>query len=127
MAMIRLPPRSSPVKKVLINKKEAFLISIANSSQFGNNAYIAPDAKIDDGFFDIAILSPFKKRQSANIGLKLFTKKIDQSHLIEIIKARKVSISSLKDFAIHIDGEPMGKRKELNIKIKPSSLNIIVP
>lgn len=106
---------------------EAFLISLANSSQFGNNAYIAPNAKIDDGFFDLTLLSPFRKRESLIIGLKLFTKKIDQSHQVKIIKTKEVKITSEKDFTLHIDGEDMGIKKELNVKIKPSALNIIVP
>lgn len=108
-------------------ESKAFLISIANSSQFGNNAFIAPNAKVDDGFFDLAILSPFRKRESASIGLRLFTKQIDKSHFINIVKAKSLSISSSTPFAIHIDGEPMGIKKELNVKIKPSSLNIIIP
>ncbi len=106
---------------------EAFLISFANSSQFGNNAYIAPRAIIDDGFFELVLLSPFRKRDALNIGLKLFTKKIDQSKYLNIIKTKQVRITSDTKFAIHNDGEDMGTKKELNIKIKPSSLNIIIP
>ena len=73
------------------------------------------------------MLSPFRKRASANIGLKLFTKKIDQSKYLNIIKAQSVKITSDSDFAVHMDGETMGKKKELNVKIKPSSLNVIIP
>jgi len=106
---------------------EAFLISFANSSQFGNNAYIAPEAIIDDGLFELVMLSPFRKRASANIGLKLFTKKIDQSKYLNIIKAKSVKIRSTAEFSVHMDGETMGQKKELDVKIRPSSLNIIVP
>ncbi len=106
---------------------EAFLISIANSSQFGNNAYIAPNAIIDDGYFELVLLSPFQKRSALNIGIKLFTKKIDESKYLSIIKAKQVKITSKTKFATHNDGEDMGTKKELNINIKPSSLNIIVP
>lgn len=107
--------------------KKAFLISLANSTQFGNNAYIAPKAVINDGLLDLAILSPFSAIQSASIGLKLFTRKVDTSSSMHIVKAKEVNISSDSPFAFHIDGEPTGIKKELNVKIKPSSLNIIVP
>ena len=33
-------------------RKDAFLICFANSGQFGNNAYIAPQAELDDGKID---------------------------------------------------------------------------
>ena len=39
-------------------KVKAFLITCANASQYGNNAYIAPNADIQDGLLDIAIMSP---------------------------------------------------------------------
>jgi len=118
--------------KIIIDNKEAFeteafLISIANSAQFGNNAYIAPQAVIDDGFFDLVIISSFRKRQSLDIGIKLFTKKIDQSKLLTIYKVKNVHIESEQDFAIHQDGEAIGKVKELNVSIKPSSLKVIIP
>lgn len=106
---------------------EAFLISIANSSQFGNNAYIAPSAQITDGYFELVIISPFRKRAALDLGLKLFSKKIDQSKYLDVIQAQSVNIVSKEAFAIHKDGEAMGRKKELNINIKPSSLNILVP
>ena len=108
-------------------KTNAFLISLANSSQFGNNAYIAPEAKINDGIFELIILSELKKIIAPSIGLKLFTKKIDSSKYVNIIKSKNISIKSTSDFAFHIDGENMGLRKEINVKIKPSSLKVIVP
>jgi YegS/Rv2252/BmrU family lipid kinase len=108
-------------------EQKAFLISFANSSQFGNNAYIAPQADIQDGIFELVVLRPFSKINAANIGLKLFTKKIDQSKFIDIYEAKQVKVSSSDSFPLHIDGENMGLKKELNIKIKPSCLNIILP
>lgn len=38
---------------------KAFLVSAANASQYGNNAYIAPQASMSDGLLDIIIMEPF--------------------------------------------------------------------
>ena len=38
---------------------KAFLISCANASQYGNNAYIAPQASMSDGLMDVIIMEPF--------------------------------------------------------------------
>ncbi|PJF38513.1 MAG: hypothetical protein CUN55_17070, partial [Phototrophicales bacterium] len=43
---------------------EAFLIAVANSTQYGNNAYIAPQADIQDGQLDVCIIKPFPKRHA---------------------------------------------------------------
>lgn len=48
--------------------KNAYLISFANGSQWGNNAYIAPTADISDGEMDIAILRDFKLMNGLSIG-----------------------------------------------------------
>ena len=41
------------------SKYKAFLIACGNASQYGNNAYIAPQATLTDGLLDVTILEPF--------------------------------------------------------------------
>ena len=48
---------------------DAFLISFANSSQYGNNVQIAPNAMIDDGFIDVCIIKDFPKSNLQNFEL----------------------------------------------------------
>jgi YegS/Rv2252/BmrU family lipid kinase len=108
-------------------EEKAFLVSFANSSQFGNNAYISPQADIQDGVFEVVVLRPFRKRNAPTLGLRLFSKRINQSKHIDIYEAQNVKITSNNTFPLHIDGENMGTQKELNISIKPSCLNIILP
>ena len=60
-------------------KRQAFLITFANGSQYGNNAYIAPHADICDGKLDICIISPFKLYNAPGIGIRLFAKNIHAS------------------------------------------------
>lgn len=106
--------------------KEAFLISFANGSQWGNNASIAPLADIKDGILDIVIFKKFSWLLSLPIGLKLFTKKIHTSTAVETIKARAVIIQQEKNIA-HIDGEPIECGKSITVRVNPLSLNVIVP
>lgn len=42
-----------------VSKYKAFLIACGNASQYGNNAYIAPQATLTDGLLDVTILEPF--------------------------------------------------------------------
>src|SRR5690606_11235300 len=42
-----------------VYNKKAFMISIANSPQYGNEAYISPNASVDDGLLDVCIVKPF--------------------------------------------------------------------
>jgi len=75
---INYSPKSYTLKTS--NKKvklKAFLVTFANSGQYGNNAYIAPNAVIDDGMLDLCILRPFPKTSTISLGLRLFFKNID--------------------------------------------------
>ena len=106
---------------------DAFSISIANSSQFGNNAFIAPQAIIDDGYFEIVIISPFRKRDSPSLGIRLFTKQIDKSRFLNIYLAKKITIKAQNLFEVHKDGEAVGKSKILSVKINPLALDVVIP
>ena len=106
--------------------RKAFLISFANSSQFGNNAYISPDAKIDDGLIDVCIFKNFPIVESPRLAVMLFDKRLDKSKYMEIIKGREITIMHENPIIAHIDGEPVSFGNEVNVKIKPQSLNVIV-
>ena len=50
---------------------EAFLISCANASQYGNNAYIAPQASMSDGLLDVIIMEPFDIIEAAQVSIDM--------------------------------------------------------
>jgi diacylglycerol kinase (ATP) len=108
---------------------KAFLVTFANSGQFGNNAYIAPNAIIDDGLIDLCILRPFPKSSTIDLGLRLFFKNIDQSPYLEVMRVSKASLKRKRGqkMIIHLDGEPMTIRKKLKIKVVPGALQVMVP
>ena len=104
--------------------KKAFLITFANSNQYGNNAFIAPNAVIDDGWISIVILKKFSLIYAIPLAIKLFTKKINPSKFVEEIKVKKAQIISPSN-EIHLDGEPLLIENTINIEVLPLSLNVI--
>lgn len=108
--------------------KKAFLITFANSSQYGNNAYIAPNAKIDDGFLDVCFLKPFPLIKALPLSIMLLNRQIDKSSYYEVIRARSVQLKrKKKKFQFHLDGEPVKFSRKVRIDIQPKSLKLIVP
>lgn len=105
--------------------ENVFMLSFANSSQFGNNAHIAPLAKIDDGFIDVCILKKFPDFRSLDIVFKLYTRNLIKSKYYEIHQAKKVLLSSEHDLLGHVDGEAVNFGKNIEINIIPESLKII--
>jgi diacylglycerol kinase (ATP) len=109
------------------NKQKAFLITIANAGQYGNNAYIAPGAVIDDGLLDICIVKPFPVFKSLFLGLRLFNRTIDKSKYTEVCKGREITIQRDKKIRMHLDGEPVKMKNHVRVTIMSKSLRVIVP
>jgi YegS/Rv2252/BmrU family lipid kinase len=107
--------------------RQAFMITFANASQWGYNAYIAPNARLNDGLIDVVIVSPFSFVIAPIIGLRVFTKSLYNSRNIEIYRVKKAAVEREKAGYIHIDGEPMNEEKILKIQAVPDKLKIIVP
>lgn len=108
-----------------LNKK-AFVLTIANTSQYGNNAFIAPKAVINDGILDICIMSPFSVGVAPEMILRLLNKQLDSSRYCEYYKARKIVINGT-NLNFQIDGEPIANSNQVEIKIDPLSLKILAP
>ncbi len=114
-----------------INEKEfrrqAFLLSFANTRQYGNNAFIAPKAVIDDGIIDVVILKKFHISDTPILATKLFTKSIDNSRYIEYFRAEEFEIKVEKSpIFIHLDGESIVEEcKTIKVKNIHNHLKVI--
>lgn len=104
----------------------AFLISFANTGQYGNNAYISPDAKPDDGLMDICFLKKFPALAAPVLVARLFLKSINRSKYVEIFRAAKISLSCEHEIIGHVDGEALDFDREVIMEIKEKSLAVIV-
>ena len=104
-----------------------FVVTIANAGQYGNNAYIAPQAEIKDGLLDICMLKPFPAWKILSIGWKLFHKSIHKSPYMQIIRAEKVTIECPQAECMHLDGEFAPVQAKLTISVLAESLKVIVP
>ncbi|GAL87045.1 YegS//BmrU family lipid kinase [Sporocytophaga myxococcoides] len=104
---------------------EAFLLSFANASQYGNNVFIAPQASLQDGYIDVCMMHPFPSSSLLNLGFKLFTKKVNKFHYLDIIKAKNIEIERESSGPVHLDGEPVYMDSRLKISIVPNSLRVL--
>ncbi len=106
-------------------EREAFMVSVANSPQYGNNAYIAPQASITDGALDVCIVHKFPLYTFPMMLFHLFNKTADQSEYIEIIPGKQIRIVREASDPVHVDGEPKELGEVLDISVIPSSLKIL--
>lgn len=105
---------------------KAFLISCANASQYGNNAYIAPQASMSDGLMDVIIMEPFDVLEAPQISIDMFNKTLDKSSKIKTFKCKKLRIHRKEAGVIHFDGDPVMTDKDIEIELKEKGIRIIV-
>ena len=98
-----------------VSKYKAFLIACGNASQYGNNAYIAPQATLTDGLLDVTILEPFTVLDVPSLAFQLFNKTIDQNSRIKTFRCRRLCIRRATPGVVHFDGDPMETDADVDI------------
>lgn len=107
--------------------EKAFLVAVCNASQWGNNAYIAPEASITDGLLDIIVVHSGSPIDTAVMGMDIFTGLISKNTMVHCFRAPAVVIYRAKEGEAHIDGEPMILPDILDIRCHRRDLHIFTP
>lgn len=105
---------------------KAFLVTCANASQYGNNAWIAPHASMSDGMLDVIIMEPFDLIDAPQVTLELFNKTIDRSKKIKLFKASHIHIHREQPGVIHFDGDPTMTDADVDVRVVSKGINIVV-
>ena len=105
-------------------KRNAFMVVLANASKYGTGAVINPTGDLYDGLFEVVII------KHIGIGTLLkrwITPKTLDPEKIEVLRAESVRIYTNRKVHFQVDGEYVGKVKEVFAQILPAQLNILVP
>jgi YegS/Rv2252/BmrU family lipid kinase len=107
---------------------KSLLVTVANTSQYGAGAIIAPSADFQDGLLDVCILEKVQYFKALSQLPALFTGKIDQLKQYSHFRCRSAEITpEIEKGYLHLDGEPKPYQKTITIGIKPAALRVCVP
>lgn len=104
--------------------ERAFLVVCCNASQYGNNAFIAPQASVTDGELDLTIVHAGNLITQALVGVDLLTGFIGRNALIDTIRAKSVVIRRRHAGAAHLDGDARTMPSEIVITCRPGRLKV---
>lgn len=105
---------------------KAFLVSCANASQYGNNAYIAPQASMSDGLMDVIIMEPFDVLEAPQVSFDMFNKTLNQNSRIKTFKCKKLHIHRKHAGEIHYDGEPVMTGSDIDVYLEEKGIRVVV-
>lgn len=107
-------------------ERRAILCAIANATSYGGGMKVAPDARLDDGLFDICLI----KEASVGEFVRAFPSVFRGEHLnhpkVEMFRARRVEVASEMALPVLVDGEVRGQTPVV-LEIVPAALQIRTP
>lgn len=106
---------------------KAYILAVANSSQYGNNAYIAPDASLEDGKLNFVAIKPPGFFGAISLIWRIFSKAIYGSRKVTAFCAEEIRIRLSQPGFFHADGEIFTCGEEIGIVARPQSLRVVLP
>lgn len=103
-------------------QEQIFLVTFANATQFGNNAFIAPGASMTDGLIDAVVVKKFSKIWMPVFAIALFSKLIPHLPFVDCYKARLIDLELADTPYFHFDGEPGKLTIPAQIKLDPEKI-----
>ena len=104
-----------------------FLLTAANTSEYGASAVIAPGAKPDDGFLDLCIVEETGFVGALKCARRLFSGTIFECAGYQRVRAKRVEVRRPAPGPLHADGEPFEAGASFEFNIKPKALKVWVP
>jgi YegS/Rv2252/BmrU family lipid kinase len=103
-----------------------YFVAVANNSVYGGGMYIAPDAEIDDGEFDVVSIGEGGKLRFL-WGLRDVLK---GAHLgkdeVDVFRTSRLQIDASRPFPVYADGDHLTDLP-VSLRVLPRSLSILVP
>ncbi len=108
------------------SRREFFSLTFANAGQFGNDAYIAPEASPDDGYLDCAMILPHPRFRFVSLGWRLVRKTLGSFPYFRTYRFKECVLTGISDRRIHMDGEPVTlETGTVEVRILERALNMI--
>jgi YegS/Rv2252/BmrU family lipid kinase len=105
-------------------ERDAFMVVLANASKYGTGAVINPNGSLYDGVFEVVIIRKFSIREIFKMFIRFLP--LDPQKT-EVISATSVLIKTYGKVHFQIDGEYLGKVRQVEATIVPGQLKILLP
>ena len=106
---------------------DAFTLAVSNCNQYGNNAYIAPRAEVDNGFLDLTAVPPVSLLNAAPLMLALFRRTLDRRADVPQFRSAKFVVERAAPGPLQTDGEAHTAGAQVEFSVRPRSLRVLVP
>lgn len=104
-----------------------YTVGVCNSKTYGGGMRAAPDALLDDGLLDVLVLENVGKlRFLTRVLPRVFSGKHVLEPCVRVFRAREVSVSADRPFAMYADGDPIAQLPA-RVRVLPGAVRVLVP
>ncbi len=103
-----------------------YSVSVANSRAFGGGMFIAPDAELDDGEFDVVVVGEVGRLRFLSNLPKVFKGTHVEEDEVRVFRAPRLELSASRPFPVYADGEHLTDLPA-SLRLLPRALSVIVP
>jgi diacylglycerol kinase (ATP) len=101
-------------------------VIVANGRWHGGGMKLAPDARQDDGLFDVVLIGDVNKLDFLTTAPKLYSGRYLSHPKVELLRSATVSIEAADPLPLEVDGEPIGTTPA-RFEVVPAALQLRVP
>lgn len=105
---------------------EGYSVVVANNSAYGGGMYVAPDADLEDGEFDVVTIGKVGKLRFLGSLPKVFKGTHVENDEVQVVRASRLSLSASRPFAVYADGEHLTDLPA-DLRVIPHALRVLVP
>ena len=103
-----------------------YTVAAANSKAYGGGMFVAPDAELDDGEFDIVMVGEVGKLRFLGNLPKVFKGTHVENDEVRVFRAPYLELSASRPFAVYADGEHLTDLPA-SLRLLPRALSVIAP
>lgn len=119
--------RSTPIEARLGDtrlRRDCYLLAFANASQYGNDAFIAPHADLEDGVLDLCLIDKLPLWRAVRVGRALMRGTLPASGAAEFHTGADILVRAERPTEFHVDGEFAGEAREFEVRLTPLELQV---
>mgnify|MGYP003331567356 FL=1 len=105
----------------------AFTVAVANAAQYGNDALIAPGARLDDGLINLTALPPVRWWHGPGLLQRMFAGTLSLDPRVRLQAGPRFVVERPQPGLLHTDGETHAAGTRVEFTVRPASLRIRVP
>jgi YegS/Rv2252/BmrU family lipid kinase len=103
-----------------------YFVAVANNSVYGGGMYIAPDAELDDGLFDVVSIGEVGKFRFLRGLSEVFKGTHVEREEVDVFRASRLDIDASRPFPVFADGDHLTDLP-VSLRVLPRCLSILVP